>query len=81
MTAFAPTCKTSIAVHPAARSFFLHLNRPSAGPPQKLILSMKRLAMIAGISLCAAAAPAAEPFHKVLTSARSGIHEIGRAHV
>lgn len=35
---------------------------------------MKRLAMIAGISLCAAATPAAEPLHKILTSARSGIH-------
>ncbi|MDR3404616.1 MAG: aldose 1-epimerase family protein [Chthoniobacter sp.] len=35
---------------------------------------MKILPMIAGLSLCAAAAPAAEPFHKVLTSAHLGVH-------
>ncbi|MEP6671915.1 MAG: aldose 1-epimerase family protein [Chthoniobacter sp.] len=35
---------------------------------------MKILAMITGLALCATASPAAEPFHKTLTSARLGVH-------
>ena len=35
---------------------------------------MKILAMIAGLSLCATATPAAEPLHKILTSAHLGVH-------